>query len=243
MEKLYRLSLLQSDILISHANGITDVEASLLQDSNAHISVTPGTELNMALGDTIPSTNPSLCSHEHVSLGIDCHSYMAAEMFSQMRLLLSDVRSAQSRPITTAGGHPKSMNFSVEDAFLIATQGGANAVGMGSEIGSLQVGRRADIVIFDTSSPAMIVAAENDPVAAIVLHASVRDVETVIIDGRVRKRGGKLLPLSSGQSWKDVSAKVKQSTEVVLKRAEGLDYEVATERVIQLFGIDKMKLV
>ena len=70
---------------------------------------------------------------------------------------------------------------------------------MESELGSIAVGKLADLVIFDARSPSMICAAEQDAVAAIVMHASVRDIETVIVDGKVRKLGGKLVPVDVGE--------------------------------------------
>jgi cytosine/adenosine deaminase-related metal-dependent hydrolase len=249
VERLHKLSLLQSDTLISHANGMTVSEVSLLRNANAHISSTPATEIGMGLGDPVPATNPELCTYEHVSLGVDCHSYMATDAFTHLRLLMAAVRGSQNRPIVDVGNHSRSINFSAEDAFLIATMGGAKAVGMGSEIGSLEVGKRADVVIFDASnSPGMIMAAENDAVAAVVLHASVRDVETVIVDGKIRKSGGKLLPLDNsegtmGGSWESISSKLRESAHAIFTRAEGVDWDVATEQLRQLFGIDETKLV
>ncbi len=50
-------------------------------------------------------------------------------------------------------------------------------------------------MLFDTLSPSMYCAAQKDPVLAIVLHSSIRDVDTVIVDGCIRKRRGELLPV------------------------------------------------
>lgn len=66
---------------------------------------------------------------------------------------------------------------------------------MEADIGSIEVGKKADIVLFDALSPSMYCAAQQDPVMAIVLHSSIRDVDTVIVDGVVRKRAGNLLPV------------------------------------------------
>jgi cytosine/adenosine deaminase-related metal-dependent hydrolase len=51
-------------------------------------------------------------------------------------------------------------------------------------LGSIEEGKLADLVIFDTSSPGMLCAAEQDPVAAIVLHSLIRDIETVMVNGK-----------------------------------------------------------
>ena len=62
---------------------------------------------------------------------------------------------------------------------------------MSAEIGSIEAGKRADIIIINTSSPYMVT--DSDPAAALVLHACPADVETVFVNGEVVKENGKLL--------------------------------------------------
>jgi imidazolonepropionase-like amidohydrolase len=85
---------------------------------------------------------------------------------------------------------PVSLDLSVQDVFQLGTIQGARAINQGTQLGSIEEGKLADLVIFDTSSPGMVCAAEQDPVAAIVLHSLIRDIETVIADGKIRRRGG-----------------------------------------------------
>ncbi|OYY37627.1 MAG: hypothetical protein B7Y57_22655 [Rhodospirillales bacterium 35-66-84] len=68
------------------------------------------------------------------------------------------------------------------------TREGAAALGMGNEIGSLEVGRRADIVLLDNRSPSL--APLVDGYGVLVHSASGRDVDTVIVDGRIVLAGG-----------------------------------------------------
>ncbi|MFN4013706.1 MAG: amidohydrolase family protein [Reyranella sp.] len=68
------------------------------------------------------------------------------------------------------------------------TREGAAALGMGSEIGSLEVGKRADIVLLDNRSPSL--APLIDGYGVLVHSASGRDVDTVIVDGRIVLTGG-----------------------------------------------------
>jgi imidazolonepropionase-like amidohydrolase len=86
--------------------------------------------------------------------------------------------------------------------FNLETIHGARAVGLENKIGSIEVGKLADIVIFDGKTPGMLAAAEEDTLVAIVMHSSINDVDMVIIDGQIRKQNGKLLPVSnpSGES-------------------------------------------
>ena len=80
--------------------------------------------------------------------------------------------------------------MAVRDAFVLATKKGADAVHRG-DLGRLVEGAKADVVVFDGESPGML--GWEDAVAAVVLHSNVGDVRHVVVDGRFRKRDGRLL--------------------------------------------------
>src|SRR5439155_19365748 len=73
----------------------------------------------------------------------------------------------------------------------LATINGAYVAGLESRTGSLTPGKKADVVLLDGRSLNMVPV--MDPVAAVTLCADVSNVDTVIVDGVVRKRNGKLL--------------------------------------------------
>ncbi len=73
----------------------------------------------------------------------------------------------------------------------MATANGAHVAGVEDRTGSLTPGKKADIVVIDAR--ALNVAPVIDPVAAVTLSADVSNVDTVIVDGVVRKRDGRLL--------------------------------------------------
>jgi cytosine/adenosine deaminase-related metal-dependent hydrolase len=87
-------------------------------------------------------------------------------------------------------------HHSVEEAFNLATIRGACAAKMGKKTGSIAVGKAADLIVFSSTSPSTLAAAQHNPVAAIMLHFSPADVDTVMIDGVARKQNGKLLHLT-----------------------------------------------
>ncbi|KAJ7490933.1 hypothetical protein FB451DRAFT_1514119 [Mycena latifolia] len=205
--------LLKDDVLFSHANGAIPEDAVQLAAANAHVSATPDTELQMRSG--LPSV---------ASLGVDCHSNNSGDILTQMRLALQST-----------------MANTVEEAYNLGTIMGARAVGMGSEIGSIAVGKLADLVIFDGESPSMVCAAEHDPVAAIVLHASVRDIDTVIVDGQIRKAGGKLVPVEVVEEEK--SMEWKESRERLEAEIGKLDTEAAQKAMTMAFHVDPTNIV
>ncbi len=87
--------------------------------------------------------------------------------------------------------------LSALDALSLLTIDGARCLGLEGEIGSIEVGKRADIAVVDVSgiehAPAL------DPVSALVYSASGRDVRHVLVDGAVKVRGGELLGVDRGR--------------------------------------------
>jgi 5-methylthioadenosine/S-adenosylhomocysteine deaminase len=79
----------------------------------------------------------------------------------------------------------------------MATMGGARAMGLENEIGSLEVGKKADMVILDFRRPHLVPLI--DPLANLVHTAQGRDVECVIVDGRVVVQNGRLLFVDQGE--------------------------------------------
>jgi cytosine/adenosine deaminase-related metal-dependent hydrolase len=124
----------------------------------------------------------------HISLGVDCHRNNSASMVSEMRLLLQSARSLENEKFSEKGLNGKNVDKKVEEVFNLGTINGARAINMEGKIGSLAVGKLADILIFDALSPSMVGGAQYDPVATIVLRSSPADIEMVIVDGVVRKR-------------------------------------------------------
>lgn len=254
MDAIDANGLLRSDILISHACNLTPSDEEKLTKAHASVSSTPDTELQMGLGHPV-------CFRDGVkaisSLGIDCHSNNSGDIISQMRLILQAERGRRNEILIQQGKAPRSIDPSVQDVFQLGTMGGARAINMQDRLGSLQVGKLADIVIFDALSPGLICAAEQDPVSAIVLHSSVADIDGVIVDGHFRKRDAKLIPVDLDLSgtkmklnatrvgWRDVAAELLNSRERIDKadkKSLGSDPKQALNDVIGMFYIDEENL-
>lgn len=225
-------NLLSKDMLFSHANSITDEEIALLSTKGGFITSTPSTELQMGMGSPVCS-KPELRAFS--SLGVDCHSVASADLFGQMRLLLESARNTYTEKI---GHMPSETNITAQEVFNMGTIGGARTVGMENSLGSLKEGKLADIVIFDASSPAMVCGNPKDPIGAIVLHAGTRDVDTVIVDGVIRKSRGVLLPsqleTAAGVGdeeieWQKVAREVVESRARIEERIKGVDVGAAKQ--------------
>lgn len=102
--------------------------------------------------------------------------------------------------------------FKSSDAFRLATLGGAEVVNMSDIIGTVEVGKKADLLIFDARSTNL--AGISDPFQGVVFHASNADIDTVIINGEVVKRGGKLTKVD----WPAIATEVQAKAEEIRRR-------------------------
>jgi 5-methylthioadenosine/S-adenosylhomocysteine deaminase len=80
---------------------------------------------------------------------------------------------------------------STERVIEMATIGSARAMGIDHLVGSLEPGKRADLCAFDLNKPHATVG--NRPISALVFSGHGTDVDTVVIDGKVRLRGGEFV--------------------------------------------------
>lgn len=254
-EKLSEYGLLDSSAIFAHACGSTAADAALFRKHNCHISTTPSTELQMALGEPL-AFRADIDVQSQSSLGADCSSNQSASIVSEMRLLLQSARGSHNEKFDAQGKVPKRVYKTVEEAFNLGTIQGARAVGMEDKIGSLAVGKLADIVLFDALSPSMVCGAQHDPVAAIVLHSTPADIEMVIADGVVKKRDWMLesVDTRSGNefwdgekretlAWKDVAKELVERRKVIQAQIEKIDVEEAIAGVLKQFYIDESKIV
>jgi predicted amidohydrolase YtcJ len=85
---------------------------------------------------------------------------------------------------------PSNTPMTVRQAFLLGTRNGGLALKR-PDLGVLKEGAKADVLVFSTDAVGLV--GWSDPVAAIVLHSNVADIEDVYVDGQLVKKGGKLV--------------------------------------------------
>jgi cytosine/adenosine deaminase-related metal-dependent hydrolase len=245
--------LLDHRMLFSHANGYPAESIQAIANAGAHISSTPSTEMQMALGDPVCFDDDYPMAQAQSSLGIDCHSNQASSIVYEMRLGLQAARAKHNQRLIDQGLPPRHISKTVQDAFNLGTIQGARAIGKQDQLGSIAEGKLADLVVFDTNTPELLCAAEQDPLAAIVLHSSISNVDTVIIDGIVRKRGGKLVDVKVENNmrnitgneflgWGDVAKAMRKSRTEILEREKKQNPEELRQGVIRTFFVDESKL-
>jgi cytosine/adenosine deaminase-related metal-dependent hydrolase len=189
VELLHAAGLLSDGQVHVHCNACSGRELDLLADAGASVSVTPETELQMGMG--FPVTQRLLERGMTPSLGCDIVSNNRGDLFTQMRLGLACERARTNEPELRAGVMPETLTLTAAEMLRFATLGGAKALGLDGEIGSIEVGKRADLVALRIDGFGF--APPNDPVAQIVMQAGVNEVDAVFVDGHPVKLDGELL--------------------------------------------------
>jgi 5-methylthioadenosine/S-adenosylhomocysteine deaminase len=180
---LGKAGLLGPDINLTHCNRLLDDEIALALDLGSSISVTP--EVEMQMGHGLPVTGRVQAAGGRVALGTDVVCSVSADMFSQMRFAVQSQRMLANARAHEGGGMLEHLPIGARDALVSATLQGAKALGLESRIGSITPGKDADLTVLswahERSSPLV------NPIQAVVFHASVANVHTVLVKGQARK--------------------------------------------------------
>lgn len=189
-EKLIEVGLVGAGINIVHGNDLSDDLLDRMVDLGVSFSVTPENE--MIQGHGFPITGRLLKRGVRPTIGIDLESVLAGDLLSAARLALSTQRAldnAESRQ--QSGTIPATTTIPVREALRWITTEGARMLGREHQIGSLTPGKFADLVIIDASGLDLVPV--HDPVATVVMQASLANIEAVMIGGSWKKRNGRLL--------------------------------------------------
>ena len=208
VQKLGDAGYLGSDLLFSHGNACTDSELDLIATHHCGISATPETELQMGMGH--PIAFKAVDAGCNVGLGIDVTSNQSNDMFASMRLLLQVERARDNAAL---GSPPLQIKRKSEEALFMATLGGSKSIGLDHLVGSITPGKRADLIV--TRCDDMNVTPVINPVGTLMFHAHVGNIDTVIIDGKIRKRDGKVLHVD----WPDLRDDLRKRAARVVQLA------------------------
>ncbi|MGE0130053.1 MAG: 5'-deoxyadenosine deaminase [Blastocatellales bacterium] len=199
IEYLRDVGLTAPHVVLAHCIHLDDNEVEILRSTGSHIAHCPSSNLKLASG--IARVAEMLDCGVSISLGADgapCNNRL--DMFTEMRtaaLLQKVLRGSRALPALIA--------------LRMATINGARALGLGDQIGSIEIGKRGDLQLINLNR--LHTTPRPDPVSTIVYSAEAGDVEAVIIDGQIVMRDGQLLTLNEQDvidEARDQSRKLKQ---------------------------------
>jgi 5-methylthioadenosine/S-adenosylhomocysteine deaminase len=171
LEYLADTGLATDRLCAAHCVWVTDSEQALLAERRVKVMHCPGS--NLKLGSGIAPVAEMRARGISVSLGADgaaCNNRL--DIFDEMRL------AATLQAVRKAPGV-----LPARDVVWMATREGARALGLEAEIGSIEAGKKADLILLDRDRPHLCSSA--DPWSAIVYSARGTDVRTVLVDGEV----------------------------------------------------------
>ena len=183
IQYLDRLGIVDQSTLLVHAIWVNNDDIETLANRDINVSHNP--ESNMKLGSGIARIPAFLKSNIQVGLGTDgCASNNDLDLFSEMDF------TAKLHKVNSLD--PSIM--SARSVLRMATIGGAKAIGLGNMIGSLEIGKQADLIVIDTNKPHLVPM--YSPSSQIVYAARGSDVSDVIVGGRLLVRDYRLLTLN-----------------------------------------------
>jgi 5-methylthioadenosine/S-adenosylhomocysteine deaminase len=201
VELLNDLDVLNSRFHAVHSIWLKDNEIEMIARSKAHVIHCPVS--NMYLASGVAKVPQMLRAGINVALGSDgaCNNNQDMVGVLKSAALLHKVATLD----------PLAMRC--EKVLEMATLGGAKALGLEKEIGSLEEGKKADIVLVDLKKPH--ISPVHRAVSALVYCAAGSDVDTVIVDGKILMRGRQLLAVNE----KETISKAQEVAGNLIKRA------------------------
>ncbi|GGF59912.1 5-methylthioadenosine/S-adenosylhomocysteine deaminase [Paenibacillus albidus] len=195
---LDHLGLANERLILAHCIWLDGEERRILKERGVHVSHCPGSNLKLASG--IADTPGMLHDQVSLSLGADgapCNNNL--DMFNEMRLA-AIIQKPQHGPTT----------MDARSVFRMATIGGARAVGMEEQIGSIEVGKKADLALLNLYNFHTFPSYDVDPISRIVYSATRADVETTIINGEIVMDRGQLKTIDKEVVLQEANRSIKR---------------------------------
>lgn len=194
-------NFLGKDLLLIHMLATSPAEMKMVASGGSPISVSPGSELRIGYGST--KACDFMDAGINVAVSVDTVPLTGNANFFGILKLMRNAENAKAF---------NEFRLTARRALEMATLHGARALGLEDQIGSLAPGKRADLIMVRTDHLTMGVF--TDPAHMLVEATEEADVDTVLVDGRVLKRNGKLSAMNTEQVMADAAL----SLETVGKR-------------------------
>lgn len=185
------LGTLNRNLIAAHAIHLDEEEIDLLASRDVKIAHCP--ESNMKLGSGIASVGRMLEKGITVGLGTDgCASNNNLDLFGEMDTAAKLAKVANLDPTI----------LDARTVLKMATIGGARVIGLENRVGTIEAGKRADIIIVDTNTPHM--TPMYNPYSQLVYSATGGDVRDVIINGKIVYRDRRFTTLDRDEIINEV---------------------------------------
>ena len=201
---LFETGFLDRNVTFGHANHLTDAECEALLERGTSIAWAPAASMMWGHGSSVHGRHGELWRRgANIALGSDSPNW--SNDFDLWR-------QASIAVLTARDVHMDRTYLTAEDGLHMATRAGARAVGLETQIGSLEPGKRADIVIHTLDRPEMVPS--TNMIRNLFYSSRSKSVYTVIIDGRVVLEEGVFVDLDE----RAIFAEVRKASQALLAR-------------------------
>ncbi|WP_296857204.1 amidohydrolase family protein [uncultured Methanobrevibacter sp.] len=202
-EYLDKIGLLGPDVVAAHCVWLSDKEIEIIKKHDVKISHNPCSNMKLASG--IAPISKLIENDICVSIGTD-----GASSNNNLDLIEELKTASLLQKVSTLD--PKVLNSS--QSLAMGTIEGAKALGLDSEIGSIEVGKKADIILIDTNS-ANMVPDSSSLSSNIIYSANGSNVDTTICNGKILMENKKLTVLDEQEIFEKAKKAIKELKEAI----------------------------
>ena len=197
IERLDKLGALHRRTLLVHGAWLEPHEVVLIRERGANVVVNPSSSMHNGYGNLQVGHAPELLADGvTASLGSDHASSGPVDMVREMFLAACGYKEARMIPRV----------MPPETVLEMATINAAQAIGQADRLGSIEIGKQADLVLFDASDPAW--QPLYNPVSNLVYSATGSTVDTVLVGGEIVVLGSSLQKVDEEELQDDLRRKL-----------------------------------
>ena len=184
--------IFENKTIAAHCVHLTKEDIEILKRNQVSVVTNPAS--NMKLGNGFAPIPELIEAGVNVCLGTDgAASNNSLNLFHELSLLT----------LIHKGNKELAECISAKEAFAIATRNGAKALGLEKEIGNIEIGKKADLILLKLDTPSFM--PQNNLIAGLSYSANGSEVETVIIDGKITMENRKILTMDEEKIYAKVS--------------------------------------
>ena len=202
-EYLEKIGFLGSDVVAAHCVWLSDEEIEIIKKHGVKVSHNPCSNMKLASG--VAPVSKLIENDICVSIGTDgASSNNNLDLIEELKTasLLQKVSTLDPKVLTS------------DEAIEMATIKGAEALGLGDEIGSIEVGKKADIILIDTNS-ANMVPDSSSLSSNVIYSANGSNVDTTICNGKILMENKKLTTLDEDEIYAKAKQAIKELKEAI----------------------------
>ncbi|MEM3402478.1 MAG: amidohydrolase family protein, partial [Candidatus Hadarchaeales archaeon] len=188
----------------AHCVKVLPDEMEILRKNGVKVAHNPVSNMKLASG--IAPVTEFLRKNIVVGIGTDgCASNNNLDIFEDMKVCALVHKIRESDPTVAPA----------REVLKMATMGGARALRLEREIGSIEVGKKADIILIDMKKPHLTPL--HNVISSLVYSAHGDDVDTVIVDGKILMQGRKVLTVDE----EEIMRRAQRAAEEMISEHEG----------------------